>query len=154
MQLLFHTVYLCYLCRILYKNSFWKKNLSGLIRYIDALGDRLELGTATTFHTSMYDLPIHVPNINHSFFLYLRKLTFFSHIFEVKNSLGATCTLFSGQWISLMRHDARWNARSRKLGEPNLTARGRNSQLLKILIFTKAMSIILLIITINRLKSP
>ena len=58
--------------------------LSGLIRYMDAHDDRLELGTATTFHSFMYDLPIHVPKFNHSFFVYLWKLSFCSHIFKWK----------------------------------------------------------------------
>ena len=80
-------------------------------------------------------------NLLYSFFLYLRKLSYCSHIFEVKTSLHAPCILFPGQWISLIHHAARWNALSCKLG---WAARGR--KLFKILIFIKTMTIVVWII--------
>ena len=60
------------------------------------LRDRISQ-THCILHSSMYDLPIHVPNFNHSLFLHVIKLSFYSHIFKVKTSLGATCSLFPGQ---------------------------------------------------------
>ena len=47
---------------------------SGLLRYMDAHGDKLDLGTDITFHSSTYDLCIHVPN--ETFFLLVSKKTF------------------------------------------------------------------------------